>query len=236
MGNEFTQDTVGNAGVERRLLQGLGFGRKIIVVVPVLATAQGHNLLFYLLLLLGCLFDGLGQFLQQAVALQEVLLGHGVGLFAACAVHLLQKFAHIEVVVLVGHQFLLVHAVGHQAVLAAYVAALDGVHLEGQRRAAAGVVVDFGFHGVGVAVLQVEHRLGNDGVLFQTFHEQFRSPDKSLQGFLGGINGDAELLQVLSINNLGLEVFQIVSVSLMLVEVAHFNGLFHVPIIFIFLL
>ena len=54
-----------------------------------------------------------------------------------------------------------------------------------------------------------------------------------MQGFLRGFNGDAELLQVVGINNLGLEVFQIVSVSLMLVEIAHFNGLFHVTIIII---
>ena len=79
VGDELTQDAVGNAGVERRLLQGLGLGREVIVVVPVLAAAQSHNLPLYLLLLLRCLFDGFGQFLQQTAALLNVLLGHGIG-------------------------------------------------------------------------------------------------------------------------------------------------------------
>ena len=55
----------------------------------------------------------------------------------------------------------------------------------------------------------------------------------NLKGFKPQIV-DADYLKQLGVNNLGLEVLQVVSVSLMLVEIAHFNGLFHLDVYYTF--
>ena len=97
--------------------------------------------------------------------------------------------------------------------------------------------VTFGLHGVGVAVLKVKHRLWNDSVFLEAFHKQLRPSDESLQGFVGGFDGDAEYSQIVGIDNLRLKAWQIVGVGLMLIETSHFNGLFdHFLIILIILI
>ena len=121
-------------------------------MVPVLASAQRYNFTLDFLFLFWSFDDCFGQFLQQSATLLDVLWFYRVGLFAACAVHLLQEFAHIEVVIFVSYKFLFVYAVGHQAVLASQMTAFDGVDFEGERRASTGVVVDFCFNSIGVAI------------------------------------------------------------------------------------
>ena len=176
--DEFLQNPVRDAGLHRRFLERFRLGREVVIMVPVLAAAQFHDLRLDFLLALRSLLDGGREILQKDILLVDILFGHRTPRFP---IHVFEQLAHVQVVVLVSDQLLFMNAVGHQAVLAADIAALDGIDFERERRAAARVVMNFSLDLFRIDFFEVKFRYGNNRLVLDALHEDFRTAVQPLE-------------------------------------------------------
>jgi hypothetical protein len=143
----------------------------------------------------------------QRGLLKRLGLG-GIVIVVAGAVFLREDAGDQLVVVGVGRQFLLVHAVRHQAVQATHVAPLDGRDLVGQHRARAGVIVNLQCRPQ-VDLGQVRPRPRHERSGTQPGREGARTGRQRLERLRGRTHGHAQTVQVVPVNKLRRQAGQV---------------------------